>query len=97
MNEVINIGLIGLGRIGKMHAINVYQKLPFLKLKSIADPKPDLEFTQSLGEVNSFKNPEDIIFDKDIDGVIISSPTPTHIELVHKCIENKKHVFCEKP
>ena len=42
MNKTINIGLIGLGRIGKMHAINVYQKLPFLKLKSIADPKPDL-------------------------------------------------------
>ena len=97
MNEVINIGLIGLGRIGKMHAINVYQKLPFLKLKSIADPKPDLEFTQSLGEVNSFKNPEDIIFDKNIDAIIISSPTPTHVEFVHKCIENKKHVFCEKP
>ena len=94
MNKTINIGLIGLGRIGKMHAINVYQKLPFLKLKSIADPKPDLEFTQSLSEVSLLKNPEDIIFDKEIDGVIISSPTPTHIELVHKCIENKKHVFC---
>ena len=97
MNKTINIGLIGLGRIGKMHAINVYQKLPFLKLKSIADPKPDLEFTQSLSGVSVLKNPEDIIFDKEIDGVIISSPTPTHIELVHKCIENKKHVFCEKP
>ena len=29
MNKTINIGLIGLGRIGKMHAINVYQKLLF--------------------------------------------------------------------
>ena len=64
MNKTINIGLIGLGRIGKMHAINVYQKLPFLKLKSIADPKPDLEFTQSFSGVSVLKNPEDIIFDK---------------------------------
>ena len=44
--EKINIGLIGLGRIGKMHAKNIFQNLPFFNLKSIADPDPNTDFTQ---------------------------------------------------
>ena len=96
-NNIVNVGLIGLGRIGKMHAKNIYQRLPFLNLKSVADPKPDTEFIQKIGRVNSFENPEKIIFDQNIDAVVISSPTPTHFDLINKCIKNNKHVFCEKP
>jgi len=96
-NNIVNVGLIGLGRIGKMHAKNIYQRLPFLNLKSVADPKPDVEFIQDIGRVNSFENPEKIIFDQNIDAVVISSPTPTHFDLINKCIKNNKHVFCEKP
>ena len=87
-NKIVNVGLIGLGRIGKMHAKNIYQRLSFLNLKSVADPKPDTEFIQNIGRVNLFENPEKIIFDQNIDAVIISSPTPTHFDLINKCIKN---------
>ena len=95
--RVINIGLIGLGRIGRMHAENIYKSLPMLNLKCIADPVPDMNFIKSIGEVDSFKNANNLISDKSIDAIIISSPTPTHVELIKQCAQNKKHVFCEKP
>jgi myo-inositol 2-dehydrogenase/D-chiro-inositol 1-dehydrogenase len=96
-HKIINVGLIGLGRIGKMHAENICYKLPFLNLKSISDPKPDHKFIQNLGEITVHENAQEIISDKNIDAVIISSPTPTHFSLIKKCLENNKHVFCEKP
>ena len=95
--RVINIGLIGLGRIGRMHAENIYKSLPMLNLKCIADPDPDMNFIKSIGEVDFFRNANNLISDKSIDAIIISSPTPTHVELIKQCAHNKKHVFCEKP
>ena len=95
--KVINIGLIGLGRIGKMHAKNIYHSLPMLNLKGVADPDPNMDFIKSVGEVDLFKNANDLISSKSIDAIIISSPTPTHVELIKQCAQNKKHVFCEKP
>jgi len=96
-HQIINVGLIGLGRIGKMHAKNICEKLPLLNLKSIADPKPDLEFIQNLGGTTLHEDAQEIISDKNIDAIIISSPTPTHFNLIKKCLRNNKHVFCEKP
>ena len=96
-HKAINVGLIGLGRIGKMHANNISQKLPFINLKSVIDPAPDLEFIQNLGPVESYINEDDVLYDNNIDAVIIASPTPTHYELIKKSIKHNKHVFCEKP
>ena len=95
--EKINIGVIGLGRIGKMHARNIHKNLPMFNLKSVADPAPDVDFIQSLENISFSKNTDNIISDKTIDAVIICSPTPTHYEIIKKCATHRKHVFCEKP
>ena len=95
--EKINIGIIGLGRIGKMHVRNIHQNLPMFNLKSIADPAPDVDFVQSLENISFSKNTDNIISDKTIDAVIVCSPTPTHYEIIKKCATHRKHVFCEKP
>ena len=95
--EKINIGVIGLGRIGKMHARNIHQNLPMFNLKSVADPAPDVDFIQSLENISFSKNTDNIISDKTINAVIIGSPTPTHYEIIKKCATHRKHVFCEKP
>ena len=95
--EKINIGIIGLGRIGKMHTKNIHQNLPMFNLKSIADPDPDVDFIQNLDNVEFSDNTDKIISDKTIDAVVVCSPTPTHYEIIKKCVTQKKHVFCEKP
>ena len=92
--EKINIGIIGLGRIGKMHAKNIHQNLPMFNLKSVADPAPDVDFIQSLENISFSKNIDNIISDKTIDAVIVCSPTPTHYEIIKKCATHRKHVFC---
>ena len=95
--EKINIGLIGLGRIGEMHAKNIIQNLPFFDLKSIADPDPNTDFTQNLEDVVISDNIDNVLSDKKIEAVIVCSPTPTHYDIIKKCVAQKKHVFCEKP
>ena len=93
----INIGLVGLGRIGKMHAKNICQSLPSFNLKSIVDPDPDIEFAPNLEGAIISDNIENILIDKTIGAVIVCSPTPTHYEIIKRCVMQKKHVFCEKP
>ena len=93
----INIGIVGLGRIGKMHAKNICQSLPLFNLKSIADPDPNTDFTQNLEDVVIRDNIDNVLSDKTITAVIVCSPTPTHYEIIKKCVMQKKHVFCEKP
>jgi len=95
--EPLQIGLIGLGRIGKMHAENILFNFPRVNLKSVADSSIDEKWIKSLNVENIYSNPDDIINDKNIQAVLITTPTPTHINYIKKCAENNKHVFCEKP
>jgi len=96
-NKILQVGLIGAGRIGKMHATNIANNFPKVKLKSIADPSIDKELIESLKIENCYTNPDKIINDDKIHAVIITSPTPTHINFIKKCAKNNKHIFCEKP
>jgi len=96
-NKILQVGLIGAGRIGKMHATNIANNFPEVKLKSIADPSIDKELIESLKIENCYTNPDRIINDDKIHAVIITSPTPTHINYINKCAKNNKHIFCEKP
>jgi myo-inositol 2-dehydrogenase/D-chiro-inositol 1-dehydrogenase len=97
INKDFQLGLIGAGRIGKMHTQNIINKFQNINLKSIADPSIDKEWFESLDIENCYTNPDKIIYDKEIHAVIITSPTPTHINFIKKCANNKKHIFCEKP
>ena len=93
----INIGIVGLGRIGKMHVRNICQTLPLFNLKTIADPAPDIDFTQNLEDVVISDNIDSVLSDNKIEAVVVCSPTPTHYDIIKKCAARKKHVFCEKP
>ena len=95
--EKINIGVIGFGRIGKMHVKNLHNNLPMFNLKKITDPGLDLKSKKNLGNINYSNSVDDIISDKTIEAVVICSPTPTHFELIKKCAASKKNIFCEKP
>ena len=95
--EKINIGVIGFGRIGKMHVKNLHENLPMFNLKTITDPGLDLKSNKNLDTINYSHSIDDIISDKTIEAVVICSPTPTHFELIKKCAASKKNIFCEKP
>ena len=94
----INIGIIGLGRIGRMHVENIIQHFPMINIKGFIDPKPNKEILNLLEDQDDLHdNIDNLLSDETIEAVIICSPTPTHYELIKKCAKHKKHIFCEKP
>jgi myo-inositol 2-dehydrogenase/D-chiro-inositol 1-dehydrogenase len=88
--------VVGLGRIGLLHAANLSGRVPGAELAGVVDAVERVacaageEFgvpsSTSLGQLLS-----------DTDGVVIAAPTSVHAELVERAAAAGKHVFCEKP
>jgi myo-inositol 2-dehydrogenase/D-chiro-inositol 1-dehydrogenase len=93
--KMTNFGVVGAGRIGKIHAGNLLA-MPDVRLKSVADPYLDPDEWSSRGIAPTL-DPNDIFDDTDIEAVLICSPTPTHAEFTEIAAKAGKHVFCEKP
>lgn len=96
--ERVKIGIIGAGRIGRIHATNLVS-FPNAKVKAISDihinhARPWIE---ELGIPIATDNNADILLDPEIDAIFICSSTDTHIELIKQAATAGKHIFCEKP
>lgn len=92
----VKFGLLGAGRIGKVHARAVASN-PDAELVAVADAfeKAAKEVAGTYGaEVRSI---DAIAKAKDIDAVIICTPTDTHADLIEQFVKAGKAVFCEKP
>jgi len=90
--STLHIGLIGFGRIGKIHFTNIQQRIKGVEIVMVADPVADLS-----GLSVPTGTPEEIIAHPTIEAVIICSPTDTHAHYIEECALAGKHVFCEKP
>ena len=93
----INIALLGLGRIGQMHALNLINH-PEFNLKYTFDI--DKNLNKKLGKKyksTPINNPNVAFNDKSIKCIFIATSTKTHLNYIDKAVRNKKVVFCEKP
>ena len=92
----IRFGVIGAGRIGKVHAKTIAAN-PKAKLTYIADALPAA--AQSLAEQYGARvaSVDEIMRSKDIDAVLIGSPTGFHAEQIQAASNNGKAIMCEKP
>lgn len=100
MANILRIGVIGAGRIGKIHSENIARFIPNAELAAIADinfTPEQLNWAKSVCSGLVTKNPDEIFNDKSIDAVAICSSTDTHAGFVIKAAEAGKHIFCEKP
>lgn len=93
----ITIGVIGAGRIGKLHTNNILRHLPQIRIKTIADPKIDQAWAKTTGIPNVTTDYQDIMRDTEITAVLICSPSPYHSEQIIAAAKAGKHIFCEKP
>jgi len=94
----IRLGVIGLGRMGMLHAENLASGAKGIELARITDTSA--EVARAAGErlgVESSSELESVLEDPAIAGVVIATPTATHVELVERAAAAGKHVFCEKP
>lgn len=99
MPENLNIGIIGAGRIGKVHAETLAFRLPNATPLAITDINRNAAeaVAHHCGIARVADRAEDILGTPDIDAVLICSSTSTHADLVVAAAEAGKHIFCEKP
>jgi myo-inositol 2-dehydrogenase/D-chiro-inositol 1-dehydrogenase len=96
----LKIGLIGAGRIGKLHGENITKFVPGVRIEAIAElllNDDHKKWAETLGIRKVYKDPAEIMRDKDIDAVFICSSTETHADLIIQAARAGKHIFCEKP
>lgn len=100
MTKKFILGVIGAGRIGKIHIENILRKIPDIKLKTVADIKVDSElenWADKVGVPNLINTPHEVIKDSEIDTVIIASSTDSHSDFIQQAARAQKAIFCEKP
>ena len=94
---MINLSLIGAGRIGKMHA-EIISAHPDVNLQYVYDINKDNALQvakQNNAEI--VNSPEEAIMSDKIDAILIASATPTHTQFITMGAKSGKAVFCEKP
>jgi myo-inositol 2-dehydrogenase/D-chiro-inositol 1-dehydrogenase len=97
--EKVNVGVIGVGRIGRLHARNLKYQIPGIRLLAVADvfEKSAREVASQLEIPIAEKDYRVLLENKDIDAVVICSSTDTHAQIISEAAEAGKHIFCEKP
>ena len=97
---MINVGIIGAGRIGQVHMKSIMTGVPEAKVLAVADPfmKDEVaSWLESVGVEKITKDYHEILNDPRIDAVLICASTDQHAPLSIEAIRAGKHVFCEKP
>lgn len=97
---MVTVGIIGAGRIGKVHVESICTQVRNARIKTLADPfmsEETAQWAKSMGVANISKDYKEIIADPEIDAVLICSSTDTHSPISVEAIRAGKHVFCEKP
>ena len=99
MTQRINVGLIGAGRIGKLHAQHLAFRIPEARLVAVADVA--LPAAQAVAAdcriPEAFSDYHRILDKPEIEAVVICSSTNTHAQIIEEAAAAGKHIFCEKP
>jgi scyllo-inositol 2-dehydrogenase (NAD+) len=95
----LNVGLIGLGRLGRVYARDLAARIAETRLVAVADPVDTAvrEVAAEYDVPGAYANAAELIDDPNVDAVVIVSPTHTHREVVIQAVARKKPTFCEKP
>lgn len=97
-NEVIKVGIIGLGAIGD-RLMNLFKQQKNYEVTAFCDTLQDRlnEMGEKHGVSQLYTNYEDLLANKEIDMVYVAVPPKFHELIVLKAIASEKHILCEKP
>ena len=95
----MKIGLIGAGRIGKLHGEMLTHHIPEAEIKTVAEIYVDTaeEWVRRLKIPTLTADYKNVLNDPEIEAVLICSSTDTHSQLIIESAKAGKHIFCEKP
>jgi scyllo-inositol 2-dehydrogenase (NAD+) len=99
MKGRLAVGVMGLGRLGRVYARDLAGRIPETRLVAVADPLGSLaaDIAGEFDVPKHYTDPLAMIDDPAVKGVVIVSPTSTHRELVVAAASRGKPTFCEKP
>jgi myo-inositol 2-dehydrogenase/D-chiro-inositol 1-dehydrogenase len=99
MRGEIRVGLIGAGRIGRVHAQNLAYRIPEADLVAVSDIFEEAahKLAAELSVPAAYKDHRLILEDDRIDAVLICSSTDTHAQFIEEAAQAGKQIFCEKP
>lgn len=91
------IAVLGTGRIGRMHAVNIAGH-PQASLAGVYDINaPAAQIVAEELKVTQFGSVEAVLASADVDAVLIATSTPTHADLIEQSVAAGKAILCEKP
>lgn len=93
---MLNIGLLGCGRIGQVHARSISQ-IDGARVAAVADAFPAAAEAVAAKTGAQVLGSADLIASPEVDAVIIGTPTDTHYDLIHQAARAGKAILCEKP
>jgi len=93
---MVNIGILGCGRIGQVHARSL-QMVDGVRVTAVADAFPETAESLAARTSAAVMSADEIIASPDVDAVIICTPTDTHFDLIQASAKAGKAIFCEKP
>ncbi len=95
----LRVGIVGLGRLGKVHARNIAFKLPNAELTAACSiVSAELEYAKTeLGVTDVYTDYREMLAKADIDAVVIVTTSSEHCWQIEAALDAGKHVFSEKP
>jgi inositol 2-dehydrogenase len=95
----LNIGVVGVGRLGKLYSEYFLGRIGGARLVAVADIREEL--ARSFAEANNisswYRDYNELLSNKDVDAVVIVTTTQSHKQIVVESARAGKAIFCEKP
>lgn len=97
--EHIGVAVLGAGRIGHRHAVNVARAVPGARLIGVADVDEAAaqRAVADAGAGRAVARYEDLLADPAVDAIVVATPTDTHAAVMVDAARAGKHIMCEKP
>ncbi|MCE1254129.1 MAG: Gfo/Idh/MocA family oxidoreductase [Anaerolineae bacterium] len=97
--EPVSIGIIGVGGMGRRHALNLHNHSGAGYVSALYDLNPvnAAQTAAECGKPRVFDEPLALIHDDNVQAVLIASPDASHMQYVMECLRCRKPVLCEKP
>jgi len=95
----LKVGVVGLGRLGKVYVRDLSARIVDTTVVAVADTDRAraADIAKEFDIPKAYTSPDELIADRDVDAVVIVSPTHTHRDVVVAAARSKKPTFCEKP
>lgn len=97
--STLNVGIIGAGRIGRVHAETLAFRIPEARVAAVTDIRKEAAqaAASAFGIPKVADSADELLASREVEAVIICSSTDTHADLIMRAAAAGKHIFCEKP